>query len=1444
MSNTTKYGLGSLEKNTGNNNTAIGAYAAYNNLDASNNTAIGSNSAFFNTTGSNNTSLGAGSICNNTTGALNTAIGSSALEGPTGSSVGNQNTAVGAQSLYTNRGSLNTAIGTYSALGVTGGNYNTFLGANTSTLNDINCDYSTAIGYNAKIDASNQIMMGGTGPAGYPNLIIPGNAYLPNFTVATSGDQIVPKSYIDHLVGAIDPGQGLNETTNGINTYFNVDTSLNFINFLDSTSGVTGANGNLVLGAYSNNTIIGPTGGNPVQFQSQIQAQMGITGPTGSFTFISSSDGITGPTGSFTNLISSNDTYLATSTSTRLGVGTTNPSATLDVSGNAIISGTLNIDGSIIGPTGSFTFISSSAGITGPTGSFTFISASDGITGPTGSFTNLTSSNNTFLATTTNTRLGVGTTNPSATLDVSGNAIISGTLNIDESIIGTTGSFTFISSSAGITGPTGSFTFISASDGITGPTGSFTNLISSNDTYLATTTNTRLGVGTTNPSATLDVSGNAIISGTLNIDESIIGTTGSFTFISSSAGITGPTGSFTFISASDGITGPTGSFTNLISSNDTYLATTTNTRLGVGTTNPSATLDVSGNMSINGSANFIMLPTYAGSTEPNGNPSPPPQDNQLITKKYADNTYGGAITNLLSSNNTWTGVNTFENNTYLATSTNTRLGIGTTGPSATLDVSGNALISGTLGVNGTITGPTGSFTFISSSAGITGPTGSFTFLSASSGITGPTGSFTFLSSTSGITGPTGSFTFLSASQGIIGDISGNATNITITSDDSSGNYFIPFSKTQGTGSKQLFQDDTTGPLVYNPSFGRLGIGIANPSTALDVSGNALISGTLGVNGTITGPTGSFTFISSSAGITGPTGSFTVLNTPTITNTSNTTPYRITATDRIYQQLGPDPSYNAVNNYYGLAKDAYPLPSPYSAGVKAVSTWNGRNTNTNAWWGLCWAPELTLFVAVSTSGTSNRVMTSSTGVTWTTQTSTVDNAWRSVCWAPELSRFVAVASTGSTNNRVMYSSNGTSWSNSSISGVVDSGWYSVCWSSELRLFVAVAFDGADRVMTSPNGINWTARTAAAASQWYSVCWAPELSLFVAVSDSPTKVMTSSDGITWTASSSISTDGDWVSVCWSPELGLFATCSYDASVKIATSPDGINWTIRSTPAGNYVGICWAAELGLFVAVNDDVAGTNKVITSPDGINWTLRTAPANQYRTIAWAPELGIFAATAYNGSGIGVMTSSFGGRPPTSYNVFDSPFNSTDLSGNWTFSRMTISNNLGAIPTLDVRDTTSNQGAILLIPNCGLANYNPGVRTNDKVITTQAAGAVSARQMFLTINDGPNTGVRIASNLVTMGAGGFGTGADPLTRITTNGATNTIDISGQTIDITGSQINLDAATIDFQNTTTTTSSSANTATIQSTSSISTNNFLKVKLNNSFIWIPYFTTDPSL
>jgi hypothetical protein len=47
-----------------------------------------------------------------------------------------------------------------------------------------------------------------------------------------------------------------------------------------------------------------------------------------------------------------------------------------------------------------------------------------------------------------------------------------------------------------------------------------------------------------------------------------------------------------------------------------------------------------------------------------------------------------------------------------------------------------------------------------------------------------------------------------------------ASNIALTSDNTAGAYFIPFSKTN-TSSNVLYVDDVTGPLTYNPSIGTL-----------------------------------------------------------------------------------------------------------------------------------------------------------------------------------------------------------------------------------------------------------------------------------------------------------------------------------------------------------------------------------------------------------------------------------------------------------------------------------------------------------------------------------------------------------------------------------------------------------------------------------------------
>ena len=382
-------------------------------------------------------------------------------------------------------------------------------------------------------------------------------------------------------------------------------------------------------------------------------------------------------------------------------------------------------------------------------------------------------------------------------------------------------------------------------------------------------------------------------------------------------------------------------------------------------------------------------------------------------------------------------------------------------------------------------------------------------------------------------------------------------------------------------------------------------------------------------------------------------------------------------NRAYQEISGDISWSAVNGYYGLAKDAYPALNPSSSGVKAVQTWTARTAaENNGWRSVCWSPELGIYVAVALSGT-NRVMTSPNGITWTARTIPQANQWFSVCWSPELKIFVAVALDGT--NRVMTSPDGITWTIRSAAEANQ--WYSVCWSAELGIFVAVAYTGTNRVMTSPNGINWTARLASEPNQWFGVCWSPQLRIFVAVSrDGTNRVMNSPNGITWTAYAATEVN-EWLSVCWSPQLGLFVAVSANGTNQAMISSNGTTWTAIKANLTyiSFRSVCWSPELRLFVAV-----GVSDILTtSPNGINWTSITTQSvsNQWWSVCWSKELGIFAAVADGGTN-SVLTSSLKGRPPTSYNLFDSSFNSIDETGKWTFSNV-------AATTLSVTGTFTN-----------------------------------------------------------------------------------------------------------------------------------------------------------
>ncbi len=269
----------------------------------------------------------------------------------------------------------------------------------------------------------------------------------------------------------------------------------------------------------------------------------------------------------------------------------------------------------------------------------------------------------------------------------------------------------------------------------------------------------------------------------------------------------------------------------------------------------------------------------------------------------------------------------------------------------------------------------------------------------------------------------------------------------------------------------------------------------------------------------------------------------------------------------------------------------------------------------------------LFVAVSISGTGNRVMTSPDGITWTIRTSAADNQWSSVTYGNGL--FVAVAVSG-TGNRVMTSPDGITWTIGT--SAADNQWYSVTYAN--GLFVAVAVSGAgNRVMTSPDGITWTTVTHLADLSWRSVAYGNGLFVAVASTGSGNQVMTSPDGITWTPRSSAA-DNQWYSVTYGN--GLFVAVAISGTGnRVMTSPDGINWTIRTSAADNqWISVTYGS--GLFVAVA--VSGTgNRVMTSPDGITWTIRTSAAdNNWNSVTYGN--GLFVAVAISGSGNRVMTS--------------------------------------------------------------------------------------------------------------------------------------------------------------------------------------------------------------
>jgi hypothetical protein len=142
---------------SGDYNTAVGAYSLYT-ASGSENSALGMNALTYDTTGNANTAAGFNALEANDSGAFNTAVGDCSLV----------NTQVsGANSFSCSPPALSAAVGNTAIGGAAGktnttGSGNTFVGFKADAGSN-NLTNSAAIGSNAVVSASNNLILGGTG---------------------------------------------------------------------------------------------------------------------------------------------------------------------------------------------------------------------------------------------------------------------------------------------------------------------------------------------------------------------------------------------------------------------------------------------------------------------------------------------------------------------------------------------------------------------------------------------------------------------------------------------------------------------------------------------------------------------------------------------------------------------------------------------------------------------------------------------------------------------------------------------------------------------------------------------------------------------------------------------------------------------------------------------------------------------------------------------------------------------------------------------------------------------------------------------------------------------------------------------------------------------------------------------------------------------------------
>lgn len=272
------------------------------------------------------------------------------------------------------------------------------------------------------------------------------------------------------------------------------------------------------------------------------------------------------------------------------------------------------------------------------------------------------------------------------------------------------------------------------------------------------------------------------------------------------------------------------------------------------------------------------------------------------------------------------------------------------------------------------------------------------------------------------------------------------------------------------------------------------------------------------------------------------------------------------------------------------------------------------------------------------GTTSMFYLTTSGVpsgAWSTSAST---PFSTRCWDIKPNNGTLLVAVGQgTATTIAYSSTGITWTN--VGGVATAGatsatsqttfttaGYDVCWATELGLWIAVG-QGINRVLTSPDAINWTARDGPGIhTSVYGAAWSPFLNQWALAGIGNATLATSSDLLGFNTNATAFTTQGWC-VIWS-SLNNFWLAGGAGTNVIATSTDGISWVPRTSANSLLTAVYSLGFNGsLYVAVGT-TAGTTTIAYSSDGVTWTGVTSSSSIFsagRSVKWSSALNLWIA---------------------------------------------------------------------------------------------------------------------------------------------------------------------------------------------------------------------------